>query len=101
MEADSLPMQSAPHDTLRYGLSSLKDEAAAAHPVQVLEQKYPQQQWDSKEKMLNSVYGGAFTARLQIERQILGRVQRPPGMQSSRLVISEHKVVVVQSKPRA
>lgn len=39
MDATSLPMQSAPHDTLRYGLSSLKDEAAAAHPVQVLEQR--------------------------------------------------------------
>lgn len=39
MEADSLPMQSAPHDTLRYGLSTLKDEASVAHPVQALEQK--------------------------------------------------------------
>lgn len=82
---NALPMRSEPHDDLRYGLSTLKEEAAVSHPVEALERTRPKEAWDSREKMLRSVYGSALPARLQIERQILGRVQRLPGIPSARL----------------
>lgn len=34
---NALPMRSEPHDDLRYGLSTLKEEAAVSHPVEALE----------------------------------------------------------------
>ena len=34
---DELPMQSEAHDTMRRGLSALKDEAAVSHPVELIQ----------------------------------------------------------------
>ncbi|KAG7672561.1 putative Proteasome maturation protein-like protein [Nannochloris sp. 'desiccata'] len=39
----------------------------------------------AKMEMLQNVYGGAFPARLQIEKQLLNRVERLPGIPSSKL----------------
>lgn len=34
-----LPMQTAPHDALRHGLSSYKEDASFAHPVEAIQAK--------------------------------------------------------------
>jgi len=34
---EELPMQAEAHDTMRRGLSALKDEAAVSHPVELIQ----------------------------------------------------------------
>lgn len=111
-----MPMQSAPRDALRQGLGSLKDDVAASHPVYTLQQnvcspglqsslpscshtcpfvahseswlvwQYPEEQWQTKERMMQSVYGTALPAKMKIERQILGRSELLSSMDQLSLV---------------
>ncbi|KAK9803565.1 hypothetical protein WJX72_000608 [[Myrmecia] bisecta] len=81
----ALPMLSTPHDTFRQGLSTLKDETTVAHPVQSIQQNAAREQEQLRMQMMRNVYGSALPARLTIEKQILGRVQRLPGIPSSQL----------------
>ena len=43
-DGSELPMHAEPHDTLRLGLSALKDDAAVSHPVESIQNnvRYPQ-----------------------------------------------------------
>jgi hypothetical protein len=36
-DRSQLPVQRVPHDTLRHGLSALKDEAELSHPVEAIQ----------------------------------------------------------------
>ncbi len=78
-----LPLQTTPHDALRCGLSTLKDEATISHPVEAMQSNSTTTQVISRDAMLQNVYGSALPAQLAIERQILGRVGRAPGVPSS------------------
>ena len=55
------------------------------HPVEVIQRAGAAAQEASKLAMLEKVYGAGLPARLQIERQILSRPGRLPGLPSSRL----------------
>lgn len=81
----ALPFQAAPHDAMRLGLASLKEDASAKHPVELIQLEHRRQAAASKSQMLRDVYGLAFAAREDIESQILGKFQRLPGIASSRL----------------
>ncbi|KAL4427990.1 hypothetical protein ABPG75_002079 [Micractinium tetrahymenae] len=85
MEATSLPFQVQPHDALRQGLVTLKDGAAAAHPVETIQKMAGPAAEAARYDMLRNLYGTALPARMQIERQILDRVERLPGLPSSKL----------------
>lgn len=84
--AAELPFQQKPHDALRLGLASLREDASTRHPVDVIQEqtRLPVQQ-QNKASMLRDLYGAAFPARMQIEQQILGKFQRLPGVPSSML----------------
>ncbi len=72
-EATSLPFQVQPHDALRQGLVTLKDGAAAAHPVETIQKMAGPAAEAARYDMLRNLYGTALPARMQIERQILDR----------------------------
>lgn len=81
----SLPMLSVPHDAFRHGLGTLKDDIGNTHVVEAIQRNHPRQQEQIRLEMLRNVYGSALPARMALEKQILGRVQRLPGIESSRL----------------
>eukprot|EP01018_Ginkgo_biloba_P025136 Gb_21697 [translate_table: standard] len=76
----SLPHEVAGvHDTLRFGLPGVKSDILVAHPVQVIQENGRRQHGDIKRTILTNTYGSAFPLKMDIERQILSRFQRPPG----------------------
>lgn len=82
-----LPYKAVAHDALRHGLASLKEDALQKHPVEVTQEttQLPGVQ-SANPHMLRDLYGLAFPAKLDIERQILGKFGRLPGqLASSRL----------------
>ena len=83
--ASELPFQSAPHDALRNGLASLKEDAAVKHPVQAIQEQHSSRASASQAQMLRDLYGVAVPARHSIETQILDRFARLPGLPSSKL----------------
>eukprot|EP00775_Hariotina_reticulata_P004749 gene4749-4999_t len=82
----ALPFQAQAHDSLRNGLASLKEDALHKHPVQVIQENttMPGVQFGNPH-MLRDMYGLAFPAKAEIERQILSKFGRLPGIPSSRL----------------
>lgn len=85
-QVDALPFQAQAHDTLRNGLCSLKEDAVQKHPVEVIQETtaIPGVQ-GTNPQMLRDLYGLAFPAKMDIERQILGKFGRLPGLPSSKL----------------
>lgn len=83
--SSSLPFQVQPHDALRLGLSSLKEDAKIKHPVEAIQRTHVSQAAATQAQAQRDLYGLAFPAKNAIERQILGRFQRLPGLTSSRL----------------
>ncbi|WIA40702.1 hypothetical protein OEZ86_004397 [Tetradesmus obliquus] len=82
----TLPYQAAAHDNLRHGLCSLKEDALQRHPVQLIQEATaPPGVPAANPQVLRDLYGLAFPARMAIERQILGKFTRLPGLPSSRL----------------
>lgn len=86
LAADGLPFQHTAHDAFRNGLASLKEDALQQHPVNVIQTAtaVPGTQYTNPQ-MLRDLYGLAFPAKVDIERQILGKFGRLPGLPSSRL----------------
>lgn len=72
-EADRLPFLTAPHDALRQGLTTLKDGAAASHPVEQIQKLSGPAGERARAEMLTNLYGAALPARMQLEKQILDR----------------------------
>lgn len=62
-----------PHDALRQGLVTLKDDAACSHPVEQIQKMGGAAGEKARLEMLSNVYGSALPARMQIEQQILDR----------------------------
>lgn len=77
--ADSLPFNAQPHDAMRQGLASLKEDAMTVHPVHEIQTKHKQVCSEEQLSMMKQLYGTAVPARMQIETQILGKFQRLPG----------------------
>lgn len=82
---DMLPMKMQPHDALRLGLASLKEDAMATHPVQQIQQEHALHASAKQLDMMRQLYGTAVPARLEIETQILSKFTRLPGLPSSKL----------------
>jgi proteasome maturation protein len=74
------------HDTLRHGLPALKNEALPMHPVEVIQNTTSKYQQQTKRTLLEKVYGSAFPMKMDIERQILSKFQRPPGLVPSSML---------------
>jgi proteasome maturation protein len=88
MAGMELPFQSRPHDALRQGLASLREDALPRHPVEIIQEAGRQggSAGAGKAASLRQLYGAALPARMQLDAQILGRFARlPGGPPSSRL----------------
>lgn len=83
----SIPFLTEPRDPMRQGLTTLRDQAYdKAHPLAVSsEADSAHGNSNCKTEMLQGVYGSALPARMSIERQILGKFERLPGLPSSKL----------------
>ncbi|KXZ52369.1 hypothetical protein GPECTOR_9g413 [Gonium pectorale] len=81
--APALPLQSKPHDALRLGLASLKEDAGVKHPVEAIQRELKQRTVASQQQMLRDLYGIAAPAKVQIETQILSKFTRLPGCGAS------------------
>ncbi|GAB4834073.1 hypothetical protein Ancab_032326 [Ancistrocladus abbreviatus] len=66
-------------DALRFGFHSVKGEILAAHPLQSAYQSAKMTQEEMKRKILSNTYGTALPMKMDLDRQILSRFQRPPG----------------------
>lgn len=86
-DVSQLPVQRVPHDALRQGLAALKDDAELSHPVEAMQADHGRSSETSQQAMLANLYGSAVPARMRIEQQILGRVQRLPGLSSSNVLL--------------
>lgn len=74
------------NDALRFGFHGVKSDIIEAHPLQSSYKSARNTQEDMKRKVLANTYGSAFPLKMDLDRQILSRFQRPPGpIQSSML----------------
>ncbi|KAI5082938.1 hypothetical protein GOP47_0002681 [Adiantum capillus-veneris] len=83
----SLPFNPThPHETLRHGLTSFKQEAVPAHPVEIVQSNSEKHHRQTQRSLLERAYGSAVPLRMDIDRQILSRFQRPPGLLPSSML---------------
>ncbi|KAJ4973380.1 hypothetical protein NE237_006554 [Protea cynaroides] len=66
-------------DALRFGLSGVKSEFVGDHPLQSALKSTRITQEQMKSKILASTYGSAFPLKMDLDKQIFSRFQRPPG----------------------
>ncbi|XP_021770567.1 cyclin-B1-2-like [Chenopodium quinoa] len=74
------------NDALRFGIHGVKSEILEAHPLQSAVLKAEKTQQEMKRKILANTYGSALPLKMDLDRQILSRFQRPPGPISSSML---------------
>lgn len=74
------------HDILRHGLPAFKNDALPVHSVEVIQRTAKTYQAQTKRTLLEKAYGSALPMKMDIERQILSRFQRPPGLLPSAML---------------
>ncbi|KAF9618221.1 hypothetical protein IFM89_000856 [Coptis chinensis] len=67
------------NDALRFGLNGVKSDILEVHPVQTANQSVKKTEAEIKRMILENTYGSAFPLKMDLDRQILARFQRPPG----------------------
>ncbi|XP_062106340.1 cyclin-B1-2-like [Humulus lupulus] len=67
------------NDALRFGLNGVKSDIVGSHPLESACQSARKTQEEIKRKILANTYGSAFPLKMDLDRQILSRFQRPPG----------------------
>ncbi|KAJ9173088.1 hypothetical protein P3X46_016262 [Hevea brasiliensis] len=79
------------NDALRFGLHGVKSDLVGAHPLESACQTAKKTQEEMRRKILANTYGSAFPLKMDLDRQILSRFQRPPGpIPSSMLGLKAH-----------
>ncbi|KAF5205378.1 Cyclin-b1-2 [Thalictrum thalictroides] len=73
------------NDALRFGLHGVKSDILDVHPLQSSLQSFEKTETQMQRSILERTYGYALPMKMDLERQILARVQRPPGLPSSML----------------
>ncbi|KAF4353273.1 hypothetical protein G4B88_028464 [Cannabis sativa] len=68
------------NDALRFGLNGVKSDIVGSHPIETACQSAIKRQEDINRKILANTYGSAFSLKMDLDRQILSRFQRPPGV---------------------
>ncbi|KAH9603281.1 hypothetical protein KSS87_014375 [Heliosperma pusillum] len=66
-------------DALRFGFHGVKSDILEVHPLQSSAIKLKKTEEEMKNKVLANTYGSAFPLKMDLDRQILTRFQRPPG----------------------
>ncbi|KAJ8631133.1 hypothetical protein MRB53_024456 [Persea americana] len=73
-------------DPLRFGLQGVKSDIVGSHPLESLRQSSRRKEEEMKRMALASTYGSAFPLRMDFDRQILSRFQRPAGALGSSML---------------
>ncbi|GLT34014.1 hypothetical protein SLA2020_085610 [Shorea laevis] len=66
-------------DALRFGLNGVKSDLVGSHPLEINYEPAKKNQEEMKKRILANTYGSAFPLKMDMDRQILSRFQRPPG----------------------
>lgn len=76
-------LRAGPVDTMSAGGAvSFSESAKAHHPVEAIVDNAPQHAWDSKIHAAERTFGMHMGLRMRMDRAILSRVQRGPGLKS-------------------
>ncbi|BFG26365.1 hypothetical protein CerSpe_126390 [Prunus speciosa] len=67
------------NDALRFGLQGVKSDLVGSHPLESAYESAKMKQEQINRKVLGYTYGSAFPLKMDLERQILSRFQRPAG----------------------
>ncbi|XP_019165011.1 PREDICTED: cyclin-B1-2-like [Ipomoea nil] len=67
-------------DALRFGLHGVKSDIVGSHPLESAYEDTKVRQEEMKRKILANTYGLALPTKMELERRILSRFQRPPGV---------------------
>ncbi|XP_065058822.1 proteasome maturation protein-like [Rhopilema esculentum] len=73
------------HDTLRDGITSVRGQSVVAHPLEFSEKNYYKNKQKQEFTALRSTQGLHMPMKLKMERTILSKIQRLPGLESSRI----------------
>ncbi|PKU74284.1 cyclin-B1-2 [Dendrobium catenatum] len=73
-------------DALRFGLDGVKGEIVGSHPLEYLRETARRDLEEKKRLITDLTYGSAFSLKMDLDKQILSRFQRPPGMLPSSMV---------------
>ncbi|CAO2827102.1 cyclin-B1-2-like [Amaranthus tricolor] len=95
-------MKAIPHqiggnnnDALRFGFHGVKSDILEPHPLQSAYNSAIKTQEQMNRKILANTYGSAFPLKMDLDRQILSRFQRPPGpIPSSMLGLEAHSGIL-------
>ncbi|GLU01643.1 hypothetical protein SLE2022_189430 [Rubroshorea leprosula] len=66
-------------DALRFGLNGVKSDLVGSHPLEIAYESARKNQEGMKKRILANTYGSAFPLKMDMDRQILSRFQRPSG----------------------
>ncbi|KAK1376080.1 Proteasome maturation factor UMP1 [Heracleum sosnowskyi] len=67
------------NDALRFGLQGVKSDIVGSHPLESSYHSASIREEKMKRKILANTYGSAFPLKMELDRKILSRFQRPPG----------------------
>ncbi|GLT41175.1 hypothetical protein SLA2020_152590 [Shorea laevis] len=73
-------------DSLRFGLNGVKSDLVGSHPLEIAYESARKNEEEMKRRILANTYGSAFPLKMDMDRQILSRFQRPPGAISSSML---------------
>ncbi|KAK6154915.1 hypothetical protein DH2020_009163 [Rehmannia glutinosa] len=81
-----IPLEGRRDDPLRYGIHGVKSDIIEPHPLESAYHSSKVRQEDIKRKILMNTYGAAFPMKMELDRQILAKFQRPSGAIASSYV---------------
>ncbi|XP_019423547.1 PREDICTED: cyclin-B1-2-like [Lupinus angustifolius] len=67
------------NDAFRFGLQGVKSDIVGSHPLESASQSASRTNELMKRQCMVNLYGTAFPLKMDLDRQILSRFQRPPG----------------------
>ncbi|OIV94960.1 hypothetical protein TanjilG_22157 [Lupinus angustifolius] len=67
------------NDAFRFGLQGVKSDIVGSHPLESAYKSVSRTNELMKRQCMVNLYGTAFPLKMDLDRQILSRFQRPPG----------------------
>uniref|UniRef100_A0A1J3CDW9 Cyclin-B1-2 n=1 Tax=Noccaea caerulescens TaxID=107243 RepID=A0A1J3CDW9_NOCCA len=74
------------NDALRFGLHGVKSDIVGSHPLESAYESGKKSQEEMKRQVIAHTYGAALPLKMDLDRQILSRFQRPSGAIPSSMV---------------
>ncbi len=77
-----MPILQGPVDHLRQGFHSFEQAHQAPHPIQLMQNR-SDMEWNFKLDTVRRTYGSHMAMRLATEKQVMSRMRRLPGLETS------------------